>query len=66
MPDMKIEINILRAILRIISKAALNETVLRSILGISWFWFLGVVFLAQFSSCSKDVGSSKEVAALFL
>ncbi len=32
-----------------------NRTVLLSILGISWFWFFGAIFITQFPNLSKSV-----------
>ena len=44
-----------------------NRDVFRSIIGISWFWFLGSVFLAQFPSFAKDaLGGDEQVSTLFL
>ncbi|HEX6723181.1 MAG TPA: MFS transporter [Burkholderiaceae bacterium] len=44
-----------------------NVVVFRSLLGISWMWFFGVVFLAQFPSFAKDVLHGDEhVASLLL
>jgi 1-acyl-sn-glycerol-3-phosphate acyltransferase len=44
-----------------------NLVVFRSLLGISWMWFFGVVFLAQFPSFAKDVLHGDEhVASLLL
>jgi 1-acyl-sn-glycerol-3-phosphate acyltransferase len=44
-----------------------NTVVFRSILGISWMWFFGAVFLSQFPSFAKDVLHGKEqVASLLL
>ena len=44
-----------------------NIVVFRSLLGISWMWFFGVVFLAQFPSFAKDVLHGDEhVASLLL
>src|SRR5438046_795180 len=37
-----------------------NRTVFLSVLGISWFWFLGAVYLSQFPVFTKDVLSGKE------
>ena len=66
-PDMKIDICIPRATWRIISYVLPQKTVFRAILGISWFWFLGAVFLAQFPTFSKDIlGGNEEVSTLFL
>jgi hypothetical protein len=64
---MKIDWNPLRSTIGIISHVRPNVTVFRSILGISWFWFLGSVFLAQFPTFSKDtLGGNEEVSTLFL
>ncbi|HET9643906.1 MAG TPA: MFS transporter [Burkholderiaceae bacterium] len=44
-----------------------NLVVFRSLLGISWMWFFGAVFLAQFPSFAKDVLYGDEhVASLLL
>jgi 1-acyl-sn-glycerol-3-phosphate acyltransferase len=44
-----------------------NIVVFRSLLGISWMWFFGVVFLAQFPSFAKEVLHGDEhVASLLL
>ena len=44
-----------------------DVVVFRSLLGISWMWFFGVVFLSQFPSFARDVLSGNEqVASLLL
>lgn len=44
-----------------------NTVVFRSLLGISWMWFFGAVFLSQFPSFAKDVlGGNEQVASLLL
>ncbi len=44
-----------------------NVAVFRSLLGISWMWFFGAVFLTQFPSFAKDVlGGNEQVASLLL
>ena len=44
-----------------------NRTVFLSMLGISWFWFYGATFLAQFPSYSKEVlGGDESVVTLLL
>ena len=64
---MKIDWNPLRSTMGIISYVRPNVTVFRSILGISWFWFLGSVFLSQFPTFSKNIlGGNEEVSTLFL
>ena len=42
-------------------------SVFRSLLGISWMWFFGAVFLSQFPSFARDVlGGDEQVASLLL
>ncbi len=44
-----------------------NLVVFRSLLGISWMWFFGAVFLAQFPSFAKEVlHGDEQVASLLL
>lgn len=44
-----------------------NVVVFRSLLGISWMWFFGAVFLTQFPAFAKDVlGGNEQVASLLL
>ncbi|MDM0033129.1 MFS transporter [Variovorax sp. J22P271] len=44
-----------------------NRVVFRSLLGISWMWFFGAVFLAQFPSFAKEVlHGDEQVASLLL
>ena len=43
-----------------------NRTVFLSILGISWFWFYGALFLSQFPGYAKDVLGGDEHAVTLL
>ncbi len=44
-----------------------NVVVFRSLLGISWMWFFGAVFLSQFPSFARDVlHGNEQVASLLL
>ena len=44
-----------------------NLVVFRSLLGISWMWFFGAVFLSQFPSLAKEVlHGNEQVASLLL
>ena len=43
-----------------------NRTVFLSILGISWFWFYGALFLSQFPGYAKDVLGGDEYAVTLL
>jgi 1-acyl-sn-glycerol-3-phosphate acyltransferase len=47
--------------------AGTNIVVFRSLLGISWMWFFGAVFLSQFPSFARDVlHGNEQVASLLL
>jgi 1-acyl-sn-glycerol-3-phosphate acyltransferase len=47
--------------------AAEYPSVFRSLLGISWMWFFGAVFLSQFPAFARDVlGGDEQVASLLL
>nr|WP_259372095.1 MFS transporter [Caldimonas mangrovi] len=47
--------------------ASESKSVFRSILGISWMWFVGAVFLSQFPAFAKDVlHGDEQVASLLL
>ena len=53
--------------LRNLRLARESPVVFRSLLGISWMWFFGAVFLTQFPSFAKDVlGGNERVASLLL
>ena len=59
-PDLKINWNSLTETWANLKFLRTNRTVFLSILGISWFWFYGAMFLSQFPNFTKDVlgGSS--------
>lgn len=66
-PEIKINYNIFSEIASIVKNAASKKLVFLSILGISWFWFLGVVFITQIPTLTKEVFYSNEyVANIFL
>lgn len=53
--------------IKIIQHARTNRDVFLSILGISWFWLVGAVFLAQFPNFTRDILSANaDVFALFI
>ncbi len=52
-PDLAIDWNVARQTLFMVRLAARERAVFQSILGISWFWMLGVVYLTQFPSYTK-------------
>ena len=66
-PDLKINWNPVSETWRNLKLAHENIVVYRSLLGISWMWFFGAVFLSQFPSFAKDVLHGNEhVASLLL
>lgn len=66
-PELRIDRNLFRSTWQLITYPVPNRPVFLSIIGISWFWFLGSVFLAQFPSFAKDiVGGDEQVSTLFL
>ena len=66
-PDLRINWNPVSETLRNLKLAHGNTVVFRSLLGISWMWFFGAVFLSQFPSFAKDVlHGDEQVASLLL
>ena len=66
-PDLKINWNPITETWRNLKIASGNVVVFRSMLGISWMWFFGAVFLSQFPSFAKEVVHGDEhVASLLL
>jgi 1-acyl-sn-glycerol-3-phosphate acyltransferase len=65
-PDLSISWNPIRETMRTIGFTRDNHAVFLSILGISWFWFYGALFLAQFPSFGHEVlgGNEHVVTAL--
>jgi 1-acyl-sn-glycerol-3-phosphate acyltransferase len=66
-PDLRINFNPVTETWRNLKLAHGNRVVFRSLLGISWMWFFGAVFLSQFPSFAKEVLHGDEhVASLLL
>ena len=66
-PDLVINWNPITETWRNLKLAHGNVVVFRSLLGISWMWFFGAVFLSQFPSFAKEVLHGDEhVASLLL
>jgi 1-acyl-sn-glycerol-3-phosphate acyltransferase len=66
-PGLKVNWNPVSETWRNLKLASENVVVFRSLLGISWMWFFGAVFLSQFPSFAKDVLHGNEhVASLLL
>ena len=66
-PGLKINWNPVSETWRNLKLAYGNLVVFRSLLGISWMWFFGAVFLSQFPSFAKEVlHGNEQVASLLL
>lgn len=66
-PDLKINWNIFTETWRNIAFIHQNRTVFLSVLGISWFWFLGATYLVQLPNYTKlALGGNEQVVTLLL
>ena len=65
-PDLKFNWNPLSQTLRVVKMARSNHTVFLSILGISWFWFIGAAYLTQLPVFTKDVLGCDPTVVTFL
>ena len=66
-PGLKINWNPVTETWRNLKLSRANIVVFRSMLGISWMWFFGAVFLSQFPSFAKEVmHGNEQVASLLL
>jgi 1-acyl-sn-glycerol-3-phosphate acyltransferase len=66
-PELQINWNPLTETWRNLRFTAQNRTVWLSILGISWFWFYGAMFITQFPNLSRNVlAASEHVVTLLL
>ncbi len=65
-PGLTINPNPLTETWRNLGFARANRTVFLSILGISWFWLYGALFLAQFPAYAKDVLGGDETSVTLL
>ena len=66
-PGLKVNFNPVTETWRNLKLAHGNIVVFRSLLGISWMWFFGAVFLSQFPSFAKEVlHGNEQVASLLL
>lgn len=59
-PDLPVNWNFVSETWRILAFMRGNRTVFLSVLGISWFWFLGAIYLSQFPVYTQKVLSGKE------
>lgn len=62
-PNMKINYNFISETWIVLKQSFEKRDVFLSILGISWFWFMGVVFLTQILPFTKNDLNATEIAA---
>jgi len=66
-PDLKISFNILRQTVEILRDARHNRTVFYAVMGISWFWFIGITYVTQLPNYVRyELGGSEQVYVLLL
>ena len=66
-PEMSIHWNFIYETFRLIKYVRQDRMVFCSILGISWFWMVGLIFLTEFSPlCKTTLHVSEGVVSLFL
>jgi acyl-[acyl-carrier-protein]-phospholipid O-acyltransferase/long-chain-fatty-acid--[acyl-carrier-protein] ligase len=65
-PAVTIRPNIFRETVRVLALARKRRDVFLSVLGISWFWLVGVTYLAQFPAFAKDVLHADEQAVTLM
>ena len=66
-PELRISFNIPRQALHSLRDARANTTVFYSILGISWFWFIGITYVTQLPNYVRyQLGGNEQVYVLLL
>jgi acyl-[acyl-carrier-protein]-phospholipid O-acyltransferase/long-chain-fatty-acid--[acyl-carrier-protein] ligase len=66
-PDLRLNYNLITETWRVVKHAFEDRPTFRSIVGISWFWLVGSVFIILFPAFAKDVlRGNQEVVALML
>ena len=66
-PDLRINWNPFRESWRILGYARKKRVVFLSVVGISWFWFIGALYLAQLPNFSRQfLGGNEQVVTLLL
>ena len=65
-PDLAINWNPFTETAKSLRFAQGNRVVWLSMLGISWFWFYGAIFLAQFAGFARDILGGNEQVVTFL
>jgi hypothetical protein len=66
-PELRISFNIFTQTRKILRDAHENQTVFYSVLGISWFWFIGITYITQLPNYVRyELGGDEQVYVLLL
>ncbi len=66
-PNLKINWNPFLETFRNLSSLRENRIVFHSVLGVSWFWFLGATYITQLPNFTRlSIGANEQVVTLFL
>ncbi len=66
-PDLQISFNIPRQTLNIMRDARENHTVFYAVMGVSWFWFIGITYVTQLPNYVRyELGGNEQVYVLLL
>ncbi len=66
-PDLEISFNIARQTLNIMRDARDNRTVFYAVMGVSWFWFIGITYITQLPNYVRyELGGNEQVYVLLL
>ncbi len=66
-PDLRISFNLPRQTLSIMRDARANRTVFYAVMGISWFWFIGITYVTQLPNFVRyELGGNEQVYVLLL
>lgn len=66
-PNLPVSFNVVKETVAIVQFSKKTKDIYLSILGISWFWLIGFVFLAEFPNYAKDyLKGNEQVFVLFL
>ena len=66
-PELKVSFNLFKQTASILRDAHQNRTVFYSIMGISWFWFIGITYVTQLPNYVRyELGGNEQVYILLL